>query len=270
MKAIFPALAAVLVLFAAPVQAAQEEGLVLYLAFDEGIGDITKDLSEHGNDGSIMGGAKWIEGKDRKALELDGEDDYIQVPYDDIFNITDAITLSAWIKPSLPFDPPWKAIINNREYGAEGSYLLQTSQINGGPERVAEFALRLPGGYTYMRAVTLLTSDDFWHITATYDEEGSQMRIYVNGDLEESATPNRAPSGAIDPASEDGIFIGKDYGIDAPNWFGGIIDEVAIYNRALAEKEVKDLYEGKVKAKIADIEPSGKLTSTWAGIKARC
>lgn len=248
-------------------QPAQEEGLVLYLAFDEGTGSIIKDSSGNGNNGSIMGGARWVQGKDGKALEFDGEDDYVRVPYNDIFNITDTITLAVWIKPSLPFAPPWKAIINNREFGAEGSYLLQTSQTDGGPERVAEFALRLPGGYTYMRAVTLLTSDDFWHIVATYDKESSQMKIYVNGNLEKTAKPNRAPSGPIDPASEDGIFIGKDYGVDAPNWFGGIIDEVAIYNRALTEAEVKDLYAGKVKAKIVAVEPSGKLATSWGRIK---
>ena len=248
-------------------KAAEDEGMVLYLSFDEGVGNITKDLSGNGNDGSIKGGAKWVQGKDGKALELDGEDDYVQVPYDDIFNITDAITLAAWIKPSLPFDPPWRAIINNREFGAEGSYLLQTSQTNGGPERVAEFALRLPGGYTYMRAVTLLTSDDLWHIAATYDEESSEMRIYVNGELEEDATPNQAPSGAINPASQDGIFIGKDYGVDSPNWFGGTIDEVAIYNRALTEEQVKDLYQGEIKRKIVAVEPAGKLTTTWASIR---
>ncbi len=248
-------------------EAVEIDGMVLYLSFDEGAGDITRDLSGNANNGSIIGGANWVQGKDGKALELDGEDDYIQVPYDDIFNITDAITLSVWIKPSLPFDPPWKAIINNREFGAEGSYLLQTSRINGGSERVAEFALRLPGGYTYMRAITLLTSDDFWHIAATYDEESSQMRIYVNGDLEENATPNRAASGAIDPSSQDGIFIGKDYGIDSPNWFGGIVDEVAIYNRALTEEQVKDLYEGKVKREMVAVEPLCKLTTTWAEIK---
>jgi hypothetical protein len=249
------------------VRAEQEEGLVLYLAFDEGAGKETEDLSGRGNNGSIIGGANWVQSKDGKALELDGEDDYVQVPYDEAFNITDAITIAAWVKPVLPFAPPWRAVVNNREFGAEGSYLLQTSQTNGGPERVAEFALRLGVGYTYLRAVTLLTSDEFLHVVGTYDAGNSQMRIYVNGALEENASPNQAPSGTIDPASKDGIFIGKDYGVDSPNWFVGTVDEVAIYNRALTEEEVKDLYEGKVKKRIAAVEPSDKLVTTWSSIK---
>ena len=113
MKTVFFALTvATLVFFlGTALQAAQEEGLVLYLAFDENTGNIARDSSGHGNHGSIMGAA-WVEGQDGKALQFDGTDDYVEVAYNDMFNLTDAFTLAAWVKPDMaPFaGEQWHAV----------------------------------------------------------------------------------------------------------------------------------------------------------------
>ena len=106
MRCIFSFLAVaivVLILGTAGRTAAQEEGLVLYLSFDEGAGDTARDSSGHGNNGEING-PKWVEGADGKALEFDGVDDYVEVPYNDMFNINDAMTLAAWVKPAMARD----------------------------------------------------------------------------------------------------------------------------------------------------------------------
>ena len=51
----------------------------------------------------------------------------------------------------------------------------------------------------------------------------------------------------------------------AKGYFAGIIDEVAIYKRALAEAEIKeDMIEGPV----SDVAPSGKLATAWGRIKS--
>ncbi|MCY3723959.1 MAG: hypothetical protein OXG97_17205 [Candidatus Poribacteria bacterium] len=48
-----------------------------------------------------------------------------------------------------------------------------------------------------------------------------------------------------------------------PFYFDGDIDDVAVYHRALDDKEVMDNYQ------IAfDVEPTGKLALTWGAIKA--
>jgi hypothetical protein len=48
-------------------------------------------------------------------------------------------------------------------------------------------------------------------------------------------------------------------------YFTGLIDDVAIYSRVLKADEIKKDMTGN----IADIQPSGKLSSTWAKIKAQ-
>jgi len=43
--------------------------------FDEGKGDLVKDSSGNKNDGKLMNGPKWVDGKFGQALEFDGVDD---------------------------------------------------------------------------------------------------------------------------------------------------------------------------------------------------
>ena len=51
--------------------------------------------------------------------------------------------------------------------------------------------------------------------------------------------------------------------INTLTFFDGIIDEVAIYNRALSADEIKEL----MSAPPAAVRAAGKLATTWGGIK---
>jgi len=50
-------------------------------------------------------------------------------------------------------------------------------------------------------------------------------------------------------------------------YFGGIIDEVAIFNVALSEKDLGSIMTKGLEAIRSDVFPSGKLTTTWGDIK---
>jgi len=86
---------ACLLLFAAVGEALDNEGLVLYLPFNEGSGNIAGDLSPEGNDGTINGAA-WIEdGKIGSALSFE-VGNYVEVAHSASLSITDKITVMAW------------------------------------------------------------------------------------------------------------------------------------------------------------------------------
>jgi len=57
---------------------AEEQGLLLYLPFDEGSGKVAKDISGNGNDGQIID-AEWVNGKFGKALSFNGKTAYVEV-----------------------------------------------------------------------------------------------------------------------------------------------------------------------------------------------
>ena len=48
--------------------------------FDEKSGKVAKDSSDNGNDGDLVGGAKWAKGKFGNGIELNGKDAWVTVP----------------------------------------------------------------------------------------------------------------------------------------------------------------------------------------------
>jgi hypothetical protein len=49
-------------------------------------------------------------------------------------------------------------------------------------------------------------------------------------------------------------------------WITGLIDEVAIFNRVLTEKEIGSIMEGISKSVLA-VSPRGNLVTTWGNLK---
>ncbi|MBI4010506.1 MAG: LamG domain-containing protein, partial [Candidatus Aenigmarchaeota archaeon] len=75
-------------------------------------------------------------------------------------------------------------------------------------------------------------ANQWYHLTGVYN--GSYMLLYVNGILENSkAVPMLIEQNITN------LFVGYD---PAYGYFNGTIDEVAIYNRTLSAKEIKNLY----------------------------
>jgi hypothetical protein len=82
-------------------------GPVAHWRFDEGEGSIAYDESSNNNDGTLHLGSSgntatstaWVTGKHGSAIDFDGTDDYVDCGSDSSLNITDAITIEAWMKP---------------------------------------------------------------------------------------------------------------------------------------------------------------------------
>lgn len=247
----------VLVVCLVALAQAQIEGLILYLPFDEGSGDTAGDISGKGNDGDIEG-AKWVQGQDGGALEFSGADAFVEVPYDEMFNLTEAFTLAAWVKPAqAPFaGEQWRGIINGQKSN-HGPYLLQMSAANG------EIGAWLNGAWQWQVTNAALDTDNFWHLVGTYNIDDG-FKNYVNGELDSE----KVVGGTVKENVDEGIVIGHNYNF-ANRWFEGIIDEAVIFNRALTEEEVVDLFEGTIKEQFAAVSPIDRLATTWARVKAR-
>jgi len=256
-KMFFVPLAVALVLLIGSFAQAQEEGLLMYLSFDEGSGNTVKDSSGNGNDGELNGGVEWVDGADGKGLNFNGSDGYVEVAYDDMFNLNTGFTLAAWVKPAVaPFaGEQWRGIING-QMSNHGPYLLQISAAQG------EIGAWFGAVWQWNLTATNIDTADFWHLVGTYDEKEG-FRIYVNGEVDGE---QKGPQGTVIDNVDEGIVIGHNYNF-AGRWFEGIIDEAVIYNRALSEDEVIELYEGVIKKRVTAVESSGKMTTTWGHLK---
>ena len=74
-----------------------EQGLVADYHFD---GD-ANDSSGNENNGTIYGGAAFVDGVSGQALSFDGVDDYVNVSDAPTLDLTTALTIEAWINPEV-------------------------------------------------------------------------------------------------------------------------------------------------------------------------
>jgi hypothetical protein len=202
-------------------------GLVGYWPLDTIQEEMTPDGSGHDHAGMIVGNPQPVQGRVGGALAFDGSDDYIHVPAAPDLDVVGPITMAAWIK--LAETGPWLSILD-RMGGHMENYLRVAgrSEYQGGSWNGGDF-----------RASASWSAEDLgtWvHVAATYD--GSQWRIYRNGELRASAV---WATGAL-PATGD-WYIGAFNG-GSERRFRGAIDEVWLFNRALTDDEVAALAAG--------------------------
>ena len=83
-----------------------------------------------------------------------------------------------------------------------------------------------------------VTNDDQWHFVAG-QREGTEIRIYIDGQLEGTATAD--PGYDLSGTSQHNAYIGaitNNGSSSRYKLFNGSIDEVVIYNRALSAEEI--------------------------------
>jgi len=210
-----------------------DPNLILWLKLDESSGETAADSSGNGNHGTLVNMADddWVAGQIGNALDFDGGNDYVDCGNDDSLNITDEITMSAWINMSArPAKNAWFNL-HCKENFAYAMY------IQG-----ADTALTTLGAYFVLDTGTKdlwnLTSIDIdpsngWaHVAVTFDN--TDVKFYVNGVLDHT---ENEPGTINDNAGSDFIFVDGE-----SEWFGGSVDDIRVYNRALSGAEVGALY----------------------------
>ncbi|MGB2865534.1 MAG: LamG domain-containing protein [Sedimentisphaerales bacterium] len=201
-------------------------GLVGWWKLDEGSGGTVADSSGNNLHGTIAGNPAWIDGATGKALQFDGDGDYVDLGNDSSLNLTAQITVAAWIKVNT-FDCEWQAIITK----GDGSWRLQRNGTQGSIEFACTGAF-VPGALVGSLFGTVSVNDGQWHhITGTYD--GSMICLYVDGEHDIASDA----AGSIE-VNDSNLFIGAN--AEKPNRnFNGSIDDVRIYSYALSAEEVQ-------------------------------
>jgi len=213
------------------------DGVVGAWHFDEGNGTIAHDTSGEGNDGTLYDAnttnddgntpPQWIDGKFGKALSFDGVDDYVEVPDDESLDITDEITIEAWVKPRGDYTDLFYPTIVRKEM----SYALRFHHSDGSLQGFIWSGGKLNATNTLSGA---------WNTTIwscfVFVYDGQYLRLYRNG--VEAVSP-KACTGTID-VTNNNLGIGANGNGEYP--FNGTIDEVYIYNKSLSGEEISDLY----------------------------
>lgn len=199
--------------------------LIAWWKLDEGSGDTVADSSGFGRSGTLVGDTSWVDGITGGALTFDGDGDYVDMGKDPGFDITNQITVSAWIKVNA-FNKDWQTIIAK----GDRSWRLQRNAGNG----TLEFAcsgLVVPGtDWGQIFGKTDVNDEHWHHVAGVYDQE--KIYLYIDGILDASA----AAPGTI-RVNQEPVYIGENS--QMPNRFwNGLIDDVRIYNYALSAEEI--------------------------------
>jgi len=168
------------------------------------------DSTSNGND-AINNGSTDIEGKIGRARDFNGSTHFLEVADDPSLNITDKLTLSAWIKSSD--DNGWimckDDVSSNRPYS-----IRRIVQVT---DPILRFGIDT-GDNVFLDGSRALSDVNFDYVVATYD--GSEMKTYVNGELGNVLSE----SGTIVTEAVN-LFIGRRGDTDPSIRFDGIIDE---------------------------------------------
>jgi len=200
--------------------------LVAYWSFDEGHGVIAHDSSCHGIDGTLNGDPQWKEGLPGlgTALDFDGEGDFVDCGNDPFFDLTDQITVTAWIKIRTVSED-WTSIVNKGLTAWRLETLYDTGRMH--------FAVT---DEHYVNSDAEIPDGEWHHVCGTYD--GVDIRLYIDGKQDpENPAAYRGKIGT----NTNNLFIGRYSGSFSNGAWDGLIDEVRIYDYALSADEIIEL-----------------------------
>ena len=148
------------------------------------------------------------------------------------FNVTEAVSLEAWIYANSSPNGHRIIIGKDAEYGVR-QYMMALTSAN----RVRVHVWNTNGTATWFDGNTTVLNNTWYHVAMTYNR--TNLILYVNGAQDGSVNATHQIRTGTEP-----LRIGSSAPSPggAPYTFSGIIDEAALYSRALTPSEVSALY----------------------------
>ncbi|MBQ6558837.1 MAG: LamG domain-containing protein, partial [Clostridia bacterium] len=215
-KFISSALAAILAAGAFPALslAAEDGGAAVYsVTFDEGGGEY-----------QLEGGAALSDGKDGKAVRLDGEKkQYVKLADDITESLTDGYTISVDVYPENEAN-----FARVFDLGTDTSNFAYFSAMGGGVPKY-----RYKGDDLFSNGV-FLKQNEWNNVTITRRSDG-EARLFINGNVAATSRSFVQPLSAL--GKTDANYLGKSH-FENDAYFTGMIDNFEMYDYAIPEGEI--------------------------------
>jgi hypothetical protein len=199
-------------------------GLVAYYPFN---GD-AQDASGNRNHGTVSGATLTTNrfSSPNSAFYFSGKGGHISVPDSPTLGGTNGLSLTAWITVE-PGGMEQPRILHKHVFD------LGLSDRSGTPQVFFNIS-RLEDGVATVKT-SPISSNQWVFLAGTYDRQ--TLRLYTNGVL-------AAQTNTSIPIELSDLPIGIGRNLESnSDWFKGCMDDVRIYNRALSEAEVRQLYQ---------------------------
>jgi cysteine-rich repeat protein/YD repeat-containing protein len=202
------------------------------------------------NNGSLQGDTTFSPGVVGRAFDFDGGGDRVLLPS---VNLAE-LTITAWINPNT---------VNKRQriltkFSGSGLAAGEWSFdfLVGG-----ELRLIVKTASGTLSAVVMdpykVTAESFQFVAATYDQtEG--IRVYREGVL--AATSGAASGIGAIPDLTQPLTIGEDNPVNVDEYFNGMIDDLALYNRAMSASEIDSIFRSGEPGMCRQLDVDGDLS----------
>ncbi|HON93351.1 MAG TPA: discoidin domain-containing protein [Sedimentisphaerales bacterium] len=226
--------------------------MIAYYPFEEGQGTVTADVTGNGNNGTLNSGVTWVPGVKGTAVHFDTAGERIVIGPIDPSGETNAMTLAAWINwQGRNHSIAQQGIIGKRlGWTTTGAMIKWFWQTN--PAGDLLFRADYSGGGTsfgWGNALLVPHANEWTHVAVTW-ANGAAVQ-YINAErvstgnvtFRESANATPVTIGCVDSTNNE--------------TFVGAIDEVRIYDTALAAAEIAQAMTGDTAPATAPQPPSG-------------
>jgi hypothetical protein len=213
----------------------QPANMVLWLPFDESAGTSTPNLAAPAYPGTEVGNPTQISGYVDNSLSFNGSSQYVTVPdYPGIDIGTNNFTIDAWVnRPTNGPNSLPSVILDKRNTTTGAGYTLSVSYGR------LVMTLAISGSSINYESTggVAVPPDGLWHFVAvSVSQSASNVLFYIDGAL--ISTLALTP---MNVANTNSMWVGAGLlGGNRP-WTGDL-DEVEVYNRALASNEIAGIY----------------------------
>jgi hypothetical protein len=229
------------------------DGLVAYYPFNGN----ANDESGNGNDGAVNGATLTEDrlGNADSAYSFDGVDDYVLIPEDNLNGVLESsvdFTISMWMNKTPDKTHPILFSLQPPPYSCNGG-LEWTFYGNGHSSTDYGFVISdIADCRNIASARGASVTHNEW-VFGTIIYKNGNLYVYANGYLLISDEVGDTSWVKPNPSKAGGLVFGtSSHTVNMTgsiHHFTGLIDDIRIYNRALSEDEVKQLYE-------PDLEPN--------------
>ena len=249
------------------------EELVVYFTFDNVKGKRILDASGNGLDAEVIKNTKFVKGKYGNAVRITRKtEDCVNVLSEDALKISEEITMMAWVyhddwtrSSSQWFDKGTYSRDSNKLYGM-GVFGVDALHLGAWFNEKSLMATILGGERrTHFVSKHQMKNGTWHHVVGACTD--TSVKIYLDGEAILNISRDAAGfrrvnfNGANDKDLRIGCVEGKpEYAFE-----DGSIDEVAIWNRALSETEIRTAMRGNLLV----VSSRDKVATIWGNIKRK-
>ena len=212
---------------AAIIKTPTKNSLVGYWSFNDNYGTKAGDASGNGNTGTLTNSPTWTGGKFGKALSFNGSSSYVVGSGSALSNVGTAgnVTISAWIKPNTVSGQ--QTVFSKGASGSCFNYgmTIYSGGVLRGRNSTNDYAL---GG--------TIVANQWQHLSIVFSPAG--MQGFING-----VSIGTVANTTTTCADNNWVIGTRAYNAATSEFFSGLIDDVRVYNRALAVSEIITIYK---------------------------